>query len=137
MEKKILNFLAKEHVSALTTILSSKTPHTATMHFGFNSKTFEFVYFTKMTSRKCTSLKIGKKFPASIAVGFDEKKMVEFQAEGQIEMIEKVKSEKYVKVFANKLKGAELDADHIVLAFKPKWWRYTEYKPKFVVIESK
>lgn len=137
VNKRILDFLTKEHVSALTTVISGKTPHTAAMHFGFDVKNSEFVYFTKMTSRKCISLKIGKKFPASIAVGFDEKKMVEFQAEGKIEMIAKNKSESYIKVFANKFKGAELDEDHIVLVFTPTWWRYTEYKPKKFVLEAK
>ncbi len=136
MDRKIVAFLKKEHVSSLTTLLADGTPHTSAMHFAMQEKPFELVFFTKNLSRKCKHFKVGKGYPSAIAIGFDEKKMVEFQAEGIIEKVNKKESGLGVKAFASKFKGAELDSEHIVLKFIPKWWRYTEYKPKFKIIES-
>lgn len=127
--------MEKEHVSALAILVKGK-PHTSTMHFAFDGENAEFVYFTKLTSRKCSSLR-SKRFDfASISIGFDEKKMIEFQADGKAKIIPKIMSDKYEKTFSSKFKGAKLDEEHIVLVFKPTWWRYTEYKPKFLVISS-
>lgn len=136
MNKKIVDFLTSEHVGALTTLIKGNIPHSAAMHFGFNPKTSEFVFFTKPVSRKCLDLKPGKVVNASFCVGFDEKKMIEFQADGEIKMIVKKDSKPFEKVFANKFKGAKLDNEHAVLVFTANWWRYTEYKPKFKVITS-
>ncbi len=136
MDPEIIDFLKTEHVSALTTLLPGNIPHTSSMHFAFDPETQEFVFFTKKVSRKCIGLLSYKNSQASLSVGFDENKMMEFQAEGNIKMIKRDMSGDYEKVFADKFKGAELDSEHIVLVFVPTWWRYTEFKPKFKVISS-
>ncbi len=136
MHAKVLDFLKKEHVSVLTTLLADGIPHSASMHFSMRDDPLEFVFFTKEVSRKCKHFKIGKKYSAALVVGFDETKMIEFQAEGSIRKANAKESKNGVKTFASKFKGATLDSDHIVLVFKPTWWRYTEYKPKFKVISS-
>jgi uncharacterized protein YhbP (UPF0306 family) len=136
MEKKVIDFLTNEHVSALTTLLSDKIPHTAAMHFAMREKPFQFIFFTKENSRKCEHFRVGRQYPASFVVGFDEAKMVEFQAEGIIKKVNQVLSRLGEKAFASKFKGAKLDSEHVVLEFTPKWYRYTEYKPKFSKIES-
>ncbi len=135
MEQKILDFLAKERISVLTTLRPDWFPHSATMHFGFDGE--NFVFFTKEKSKKCTNFEYGEKYKASLVVGFDEKEFIELQAEGMIEKIEKEKSKPEEKVFASKFGGAELDSEHVVLKFKPTWYRYTEFKPEFLTIESK
>lgn len=135
MDKKVLDFLEKEHVSCLTIVLPDGTPHSASMHFASSDNTF--VFFTKMTSKKCKDLEFDKKYKATVTVGFDEHRMVEFQSTGEIEKIDKKISETEEKIFASKFKGAQLDSDHIVLKYVAKWWRYTEFKPKFSVLESK
>lgn len=135
MNDQIVSFLQSEHVSCLTIILPDGTPHSASMHFA--SKDDTFVFFTKMTSKKCKDLEFGKKYKATVTVGFDEKRMVEFQSNGVIEKIDKKLSDPEEKIFSDKFKGAELDSDHIVLKYVAKWWKYTEFKPKFMVLESK
>ncbi len=137
MDKRVLNFLKGQNVSVLTTLLADGNPHAASMHFAMENDPFEFVFFTKHVSRKCKHFEIGKKYSAALVVGFDEKEMIEFQAEGVIEKVDQTKSKLGEKTFASKFKGAKLDSEHIVLVFRPTWWRYTEYKPKFVAIGSK
>lgn len=136
MDMKILEFLKRENVSVLSTILPAGTPHSATMHFAMREKPFQFVFFTKENSRKCEHFRVGRQYPASFVVGFDETKMIGFQAEGVIKKVNQVLSRLGEKTFASKFKGAKLDSEHIVLEFTPKWYRYTEYKPKKLILES-
>ena len=137
MDKKILKFLEINRVSVLTTLLEDNSPHSASMHFAFGDSPLSFVFFTKKVSRKCKHFKNDEKYSASLVVGFDEKKMITFQSEGIIRKASNEDSKLGVKIFANKFSGSELDNEHQVLIYEPTWWRYTEYKPKFKVIESK
>ncbi|HTK03804.1 MAG TPA: pyridoxamine 5'-phosphate oxidase family protein [Alphaproteobacteria bacterium] len=137
MDKRIVDFIKKNRISVLTTVLPDGTPHSAAMHFAMRDEPFEFVFFTKEVSRKCKHFKIDEKYPASLVVGFDEKEMVEFQSEGSIEKVNQTESKLGEETFATKFKGAKLDSEHIVLEYVPTWWRYTEFKPKKFVLESK
>lgn len=136
MDKKVLEFINKNHVSVLTTLIENGNPHSASMHYASTDKPFEFVFFTKKVSRKCKHFENSKKYPASLVIGFDEKEMVEFQSEGLVRIATEEESKIGVKTFASKFKGAELDNEHQVLIYEPTWWRYTEIKPEFKVIES-
>lgn len=135
MNKKVVEFIKKHRISVLSTILTGGTPHSASMHYATSDSTF--IFFTKDQSRKCHHFDIGKKYPASLVVGFSEEEWVEFQSEGFIEKIDRAKSKLEVKIFAEKFDGAKLDEEHVVLKYKPTWWRYTEFKPKFYSVESK
>lgn len=137
MNTKILKFIKKNRISVLTTLLEDGTPHSASMHFASSNNPLEFVFFTKKISRKCMCLKNNIKSPASLVIGFDESEMVEFQSEGNIRIANVDESSSGVKIFAEKFGSAELDSEHQVLIYEPTWWRYTEFKPKFVVTESK
>ena len=137
MDKKILKFLEKNKISVLTTLLENGDPHSAAMHFASNDNPLEFVFFTKKVSRKCKHFENDKKYRSSLVIGFDEKEMIEFQSEGMIRKANETESELGVATFASKFDGAELDDEHQVLIYEPIWWRYTEFKPKFLVIESK
>lgn len=137
MDKKILGFLKKQHVSVLTTLLENGNPHSASMHFAMRDNPFEFVFFTKHVSRKCSHFEVDRKYPAALVVGFNEDEMVEFQSEGTVEKVNQTKSKLGEETFASKFDGAKLDNEHVVLEYVPTWWRYTEFKPKFVAIESK
>lgn len=137
MDKKILKFINRNHVSVLTTLLENGNPHSASMHYASRENPLEFVFFTKKNSRKCKHFENNKKYPASLVIGFDEKEMIEFQSNGMIRKTNKEESKQGVKTFVGKFKGAELDNEHQVLIYEPTWWRYTEFKPKFKVIESK
>lgn len=136
MEAKVLDFLKKEHVSVLTTLLPDGSPHSASMHFAMQDDGNHFVFFTKNVSRKCGHFETGIEYPASLVVGFDERQMIEFQSEGIVQKVSEAESELCEKVFASKFEGAKLDDEHIVLKFTPKWWRYTEFKPEFKAISS-
>ena len=107
MDKKILNFLKKQNVSVLTTLLADGNPHSASMHFAMRDDPFEFVFFTKHVSRKCNHFEVGKKYPAALVVGFNENEMVEFQAEGTIQKVDQDGSKLGEKTFASKFKGAK------------------------------
>jgi general stress protein 26 len=136
IDKKVIKFVENNKICVLATLLSDGKPHTATMHYANMAATLDFVFFTKPDSRKCESIEIGKKYPASLVVGFSEEEWIEFQAEGHIEMIERKNSDPYINSFAGKFKGAGLDIEHVVLKFTTDWWRYTEFKPEFKKIES-
>jgi general stress protein 26 len=128
MEQKIIDFLNKNKLCVLTTLLEGGKPHSATMHFASRNEPLEFVFFTKTDSRKCTNLEVGKKYPASLVVGFSEEEWKELQLEGEIEKIKREESEADIQTFADKFTGATLKDDHVVLRFTPNWWRYTEFK---------
>lgn len=136
MDTKITDFFKRNNVSVLTTILPDGIPHSASMHFAMRDKLFQFVFFTKAVSRKCGHFRVGRQYPASVVVGFDEKEMIEFQAEGVVKKVSQILTGLGVKTFASKFKGAKLDSEHVVLEFTPKWYRYTEYKPKKLILES-
>lgn len=137
VDKKVTDFIEKHRVSALTTVLSDGRPHSAAMHYATAGGSLEFVFFTREKSRKCENFVSGKKYPASLIIGFSEEEWAELQMEGLIEKIERSKSGNEVKIFASKFAGAKLDPDHTVLKFRPNWWRYSEFKPEFKKMESK
>lgn len=137
MDKRVLDFVAKHRISVLTTLLPDGKPHSASMHYATKSGSLNFVFFTKEKSRKCEHFVEGKKYPASLVIGFSEEEWVELQTEGFIEKVKRSKSKPGEKVFATKFDGAILDSEHVVLEYRPTWWRYTEFKPKFFVLSSK
>ncbi len=53
MNKKVIDYLDKERVSALTTLLVDGTPHSATLHYSFAVDPFIFYFSVDKTSRKC------------------------------------------------------------------------------------
>ncbi len=136
MDERILGFVKKHRISVLTTILPNGIPHSASMHYATKEGSLDFIFFTKEKSRKCSHFEEGRKYPASLVIGFSEEEWVELQTEGTIEKVNKSKSKPEQKIFASKFDGAELDNDHVVLKYTPTWWRYTEFKPKFLVLSS-
>lgn len=75
------------------------------MHYATDAKASNFIFFTKDKSRKCANLGVGEKAKASLVIGFSEEEWIEFQAEGEIEKIDKTNSKKEEAVFATKLTG--------------------------------
>ena len=134
VDKEVVSFINKNRICVLTVLLPTGTPHSASMHFASNDTTF--VFFTKLESKKAKDLEYGKEYKATVVTGFDDNKMITFQSEGIVEKIDKTKSKPEEELFANKFYGAKLKDDHVVLKYTAKWWRYTEFKPKFKVIYS-
>ena len=139
MDERILKFLAKDRIAVLTTILATGVPHSASLHYASEQMATGFLFGTERQSRKCSHFEIGKRYPASLVVGFSEQEFVEFQAEGEVYIVgERDELDKFWGVYAEKYNGAKEDetGKSVLLRFVPKWWRYTEFKPKYFKLES-
>ena len=140
MNKKILNFLVKHSVCSLTTLLEDGSPHAAAMHYSHAGPAPEVYIQTENTSKKCQDLLKGKSVKASIVVGFSEEEFKTLQMDGSIKVLPGTKLLGVHNIHYKKHPEAKQwkdDPATLFLVFTPKWWRYTEYKPKFVAIESK
>lgn len=141
MQKKILEFIKKQRVCSLTTLFKNGSPHAAAMHFSYNTNPLEIYIQTENSSKKCEALLSGTKIKGSFVIGFSEDEFSTLQMDGDINIvIDKNELEKIHKIHYSKNPDAEQwkdDPATIFLVFIPKWWRYTEYKPKFMAIESK
>ena len=140
MDKKALDFLAKHRVCSLTTLLPDGSPHAAALHFSHKENPIELYFSTENTSRKTTGLLKGEVVKASVVVGFSEEEWITLQMDGEVRAISgKNELAEVHKVHYAKHPDSEQwkdDPATIFLAFIPTWWRYTEYKPKFLVISS-
>lgn len=139
METKVLDFLNKNRVCCLTTLLGDGSPHASAMHFSHNSEPLEIYIQTENTSKKCGALLGGKEVKASIVVGFSEEEFKTLQMDGDVKLLDSKMLEKVHNTHYEKLPDAKKwkdDPATIFLAFTPTWWRYTEYKPEFKVISS-
>ncbi len=140
MDTRIVDFTKNNRVSVLTTVLPDGTPHSAALHFASSDDLESFVFWTERNSRKCGHFEIGENYKASLVIGFSEEEMKEFQLEGEVKVVESEELEKVYKIYHSKFGGSEGfegDENDVLLKFTPKWWRYTEFKPKKFVLESK
>lgn len=141
MEKKILDFLEKQRVCSLTTLLEDRSPHAAALHYSHKDESLEIYISTENNSRKCEALLDGRFGRAAFVIGFSEVELVTLQMDGDVRIVtDKKELEEIHKVHYKKHPDSEKwkdDPATVFLVFTPTWWRYTEYKPKFVVIESK
>jgi len=120
MDQKIIDFLTKERMAALSICLSDGTPHTSAMHFVYNNGT---IYFsTHNTSKKATGLTTSK---ASVTVGFSEQNWVTVQLDGTAEITTDGK-DLILGKYPESIKF--MDANTIFLKFTPVWWRYSDFK---------
>ena len=140
MDRKVLNFLSGQRVCSLTTLLKDGSPHAAALHFSHKDKPLEIYVQTENTSRKCQALLTGKSVKGSFVVGFSEKEFKTLQMDGSVKAVkDKEELLKIHRIHYKKHPGAKKwkdDPATLFLVFKPAWWRYTEYKPKFFVLSS-
>ena len=134
VNKKVIDFAAKHRISVLTTLLDNGNPHSASMHYAFSANSLSFVFLTERESRKCKHFTEGKKYPASLVIGFSEEEWVQFQMEGEIYLIkDKKELDEAWKIYAEKFVGMDKWKDSktdVLLKFVPKWWKYSEFKPE-------
>lgn len=141
MDKKVLDFLNKERVCALTVILPDGIPHSATMHFSLTEEPLRIIFSTDNASKKYEALKDGYA-KASVLIGFSEEEWITFQAEGELkeligeEEIKKAKEIHYAKIPSSK--EFENEPGTIFLEFSPSFWKYTDFnsKPPFTISSS-
>lgn len=72
MDNKILDYLAKNRVGVLSTLLRDGTLHGATLHYSHNTDPLELYFSTESTSRKCQAIIKNKSGKAAFVVGFSE-----------------------------------------------------------------
>lgn len=131
MDAKIIEFLEKERISVLTTLLEDGSPHSATMVFVFDKNTNEIYFLTDKTSKKCALLRNGTFVRASVVLGFNEQEMVTLQMDGEVkviapDLVEKVRG-LYLAKYPDHKRYDNESSEYLV--FKPSWWRYTDFKP--------
>lgn len=83
MDEQVIGFAYKHRICVLTTVLPDGTPHSATLHYATTKEPLTFILFTDRDSRKCSHFENGKKYPASLVVGFSEEEFTELQTEGE------------------------------------------------------
>jgi len=140
MDRRVLDFLAKNRVCVLSVLLKDGSPHTAAMHYSHINSPLEIYIQTENTSRKCQALLKGKPIKSSVVVGFSEDEFRTLQLDGNIKIVNKNKLKNIHDIHYKKHPEAKQwkdDPATVFLIFKPTWWRYTEYKPKFFVLSSK
>ncbi len=134
MDQKIADFLAKEHISVLTTTLKDGSLHAAALHFSHVNEPLELYFSTENTSRKCEGLLSGEVVNAAVVVGFSEQQWITVQLDGEICMVSdsneiaKIKEVHYQKHPGSK--KFENEPETVFLKFTPKWWRYTDFNTK-------
>lgn len=140
MDKKVLDFLNKHRICALSTLLKDGSPHVCALHYASHLKTAEVYIMTEKSGKKSEALLNGSVGRASFVTGFSDEEWITLQMDGEVKVITKKEDLKSVhETYFKKNPGPEKyknDPGTLFLAFKPKWWRYTEYKPKFKVISS-
>ena len=143
MEKIILNFLADHRVCSLTTLLADGSPHAASMHYSHQNDPLTLYFSTEKTGRKMEELLDGKPGKASVVIGFSEEEWKTLQMDGEVRAILDPKElETAHTVHYRKIREAEQykdDPSTIFLAFKPAWWRLTDYntKPPTIISSEK
>jgi len=140
MDKKVLDFLSKHRVCSLAVLLKDGSPHVSAMHYSHNNNPVEIYIMTENISKKCEALLDGKSQNASFVTGFSEEEWVTLQMDGKIRAVkDKKELEKIHEIHFEKHpdpKKWKDDPATLFLVFKPTWWRYTEYKPKFFVLSA-
>ncbi|MBI2641749.1 pyridoxamine 5'-phosphate oxidase family protein [Candidatus Roizmanbacteria bacterium] len=143
MDKTILDFLEKNRVGVLATLLLDGTPHGAALHYSFKIDPLELYFSVDKMSRKCKGLIERKEGKASIVIGFSEEDWLTLQVEGTIRIVDnpntikEIKKVHYVR-HPNSLKF-ENDPNTVFLLFRPTWLRYTDFNtepPKIILTEN-
>ena len=140
MEQVVLDFLSKERVCSLTTLLKDGSPHAAALHFSHKDSPLELYFSVERTSRKCEAIMDANMVKGSVVVGFSEVEWITLQMDGDVSTIldedelKSVQAVHYAKhPDSEKYKD---DPATLFLKFIPKWWRYTDFNTKPETIYS-
>ncbi|HYK08540.1 MAG TPA: pyridoxamine 5'-phosphate oxidase family protein [Candidatus Eisenbacteria bacterium] len=133
MDQKVINFLTKHRVGALTVVNINGTPHAAVVHYAHTTDPLRIYILTEKSSKKAQGLLLGETQRAAFVVGFSEEEWVTFQAEGNIKMVlgEKALQDAqaiYYLKFPN-AKHITTNSNLILLEFTTTWWRYSNLNP--------
>ena len=130
MDSKIINFIAKEQVCALSVLLSDGVPHIATVHYSHTENPLRIFIQTSNTTTKAKALVNRENAKAAIVIGFSEEDWLTLQMRGDIKIVSnKDELEEIYKIHYKKHPDAEQykGPQTIFLEFKPTWWRFTDF----------
>ena len=133
-------FLAKNRVCVLSMLLKDESPHGAAMHYSHADSPLQIYIQTENTSRKMSGLLKRSSVKASVVIGFSEDEFRTLQMDGNIKVLPSTKLKSVHKIHYTKHPEAKQwkdDPATVFLVFKPTWWIYIEYKPKFFALSSK
>ncbi len=129
MDKIVLDFLAKNRVSCLTTLLKDGSPHASVLHYSHQENPLEIFFSCDNTSLKCEALLEGRSTKASVVIGFSEEEWITLQMDGKVVVISNIEELKKVQDRHYAKHPSSLEFKNVpttvFLKFTPKWWRYT------------
>ena len=140
VDQKVLDFLNSQRVCSLAVVMPDGGSHSAAMHYSHQVNPLVIYVQTENTSKKCQGLLSGQSISASVAVGFDEQKMVTLQMDGHVQLVTDLSTLPKIHElhYAKHPHAAEYKSDPatVFLAFTPIWWRYTDFKQQLTQIIS-
>ena len=140
LKTQVLDFLNKHRIGALATLQKDGSPHVCSMHYA-NSDDGSLYFMTEKSGKKSEALLDGSVGKASFVTGFSDEEWVTLQMDGNVRaVLDKKELLEIHKIYYKKNPGPEKyknDPGTLFLKFTPKWYRLTEYKPKFKAISSK
>ena len=143
MKKEISDFLQKNRVGVLTTLLSDGSPHSSALHYSYRIDPLEFYFSVDKTSRKCQELLNKKEGKAAVVIGFSEVDWLTLQMEGLIQILtnrDEISGAKGIHYTKHpNSKKFENDPNTIFLRFKPTWLRYSNLfvvPPEIILLEN-
>lgn len=129
-DKRVLDFLEKERVCVLATLLSDGSPHTAALHFSAQADPICLYFSVDSTSRKYQGLLEADTIKGSITVGFSEVDWITLQMDGLVEKVDSGDLARVQKIHYAKNPGSEKHKDiptTVFIKFIPTWYRYSDF----------
>jgi len=138
LTKEILDYLSAQRLGVLSVEMLDGAPHAATVHFAHTAEPLSFWFETDKTYRKAEPLLSRKITRASLVIGFDERNMKTLQMDGEARLIEPEEKKLFAQVYLGKFPEKAqkyADAGIVSFAFRPLWWRWTDWtKPEGKII---
>lgn len=135
MNDIVAKYLDAERVGVLAMESEDGSPHGAVVHFACNVEPLEILIGTSVKTKKGMIIHNRGEVRASFVVGTDEERMVTFQANGVVRVVESGGNEDWEKKYLGKFPEKEarvISPESLRLVFVPSWWRWSDMKNKEV-----
>jgi general stress protein 26 len=128
--KKVLKYISANRIGVLSLMMPDGSIDSAALHYAHTENPLHFLCMTSKETRKYKAFE-SPAVPATLVIGFDEKEMKTFQAEGTAIVVTdeanlaEVK-DTYFKKFPNS--GKYVDEQTIFIAFTPTTQKLSNFK---------
>ena len=127
MPQEIIDYINTEKVGVLAVQMLDKAPHAAAIHFAHSTDPFVFYFETGKGTMKAQSvLKNGSTKASFVLSNVEVMKTLQLDGDVALTNDQLIKDIFFAK-FPNKKTSYDPDK-HILLIFKPTWWRFTDFK---------